>query len=63
MSKRRWVDEMLEILWPYNRCTFQSNTEEFPYNLTYNIDVMLLVEIDEPRFEELNINRTNLMAN
>jgi len=62
MSKRRWVDEMPEILWAY-RCTFQSTTQEFPYNMTYNTDVMLPVEIDEPRFEELNINHTNLMAN
>jgi len=56
---------MPEILWAY-KCTFQSTIEEFlitPYNLTYNIDVMLPIEVGEPRFEELNINHTNIMIN
>lgn len=47
------------MLWAY-RCTPQTSTGETPYNLTYETDVMLLVEVGEAtlrrQMDDLNIN-------
>ena len=45
-AKGKWADKLLEVLWAY-RCTLQTSTGESPYNLTYGMDAMLLVEIGE----------------
>ena len=45
--KRLWVEKLPEILWAY-RCTLQTTTRETPFNLTYDIDAKILVEVSEP---------------
>jgi len=46
-TKGRWTEELLEVLWAY-RCTPQTSTQETPYNLTYDSEVRIPVEIGEP---------------
>jgi len=46
-AKGKWVDELIKVLWAYH-CTPQSTTQEMPYNLTYGVDAMIPVEIEEP---------------
>ncbi|RZC16967.1 hypothetical protein D0Y65_010016 [Glycine soja] len=43
-AKGRWVEQLVEVLWAY-KCTPHSTTQETPFWLTYNIDAMLLVEV------------------
>lgn len=45
-AKRRWVEELVEILWAY-RCTPQSTTQEIPFRLTYGIDAKFSIEVRE----------------
>ena len=45
--KGKWVEEIVEVLWAY-WCTPLSTTGETPYNLTYDTNAMLLVEVGEP---------------
>lgn len=46
-AKGAWVDELLEVLWSY-RCTPHDITRETPFNLTYGMDAVLLMEVGEP---------------
>jgi len=46
-AKGKWVEELVEVLWAY-RCTPHSATGETSYNLTYDTDAMLPVEVGEP---------------
>jgi len=46
-AKGRWTEEIVEVLWAY-RCTPHSATGETPYNLTYDTDAMLPIEVGEP---------------
>lgn len=46
-TKGRWTEELLEVLWAY-RCTPHFSTGETPYNLTYEMNAMLLIEVGEP---------------
>ena len=36
-AKRRWPEELVEVLWAY-RCTPQSSTNESPFSLVYGTD-------------------------
>jgi len=45
-AKGRWPEELVEVLWAY-RCTPQSATNESPFSLIYDADVMIPVEIGE----------------
>lgn len=42
-----WVDELPEVLWAY-RCTPHGTTGETRFNLTYDTNVMLPIELGEP---------------
>ena len=46
-AKGRWPEELVEVLWAY-RCTPQSSTNEFPFNLVYGANAMIPVKISEP---------------
>ncbi|XP_072074017.1 uncharacterized protein [Arachis hypogaea] len=46
-KKGAWADELTSVLWSY-RTTEQSATGETPFRLTYRVDAMIPVEIDEP---------------
>ena len=58
-AKGLWAEKLLEILWAY-RCIPQTSTGETPFNLTYDTDVMLPIEINEStlqrQIEDWNIN-------
>ncbi|XP_068479045.1 uncharacterized protein [Phaseolus vulgaris] len=58
-AKGLWAEKLPEILWAY-RCTPQTSTGETPFNLTYETDAMLPVEVNEPtlrrQIEDWNIN-------
>jgi len=43
-TKGRWIEELHEVPWAY-RCTPHSTIGETPYNLTYETDAMLPVEV------------------
>ena len=43
--KRRWVDDLPEVLWAY-KTTSRSITREIPFMLTYRYEAMVLVELD-----------------
>jgi len=45
-AKGAWVDELPQVLWAY-RCTPHGTTVESPFNLTYETDVMLPIEVGE----------------
>lgn len=63
MAKGRWPEELLEVLWAYI-CTPQSSTQETPYNLTYDTNAMILVEIGIPTMRRklihLSLNNESL---
>ena len=42
--KRRWVDELPEVLWAY-RTTARTMTEETSFSLAYGYEAMVPVEI------------------
>ena len=44
---------MLEILWAY-KCTPKSLTRETPFNLVYDIEAMITIEISEPSLRRQN---------
>ena len=46
-AKGQWPEELFEVLWAY-RCTPQSATNESLFNLVYDADAMIPVEIGEP---------------
>lgn len=46
-AKSLWVEELPEVLWAY-KCTPHGSIGETPFNLTYDKDVMLPVEVGEP---------------
>lgn len=46
-KKGAWVNEIPKVPWAY-RCTPHGTTGESPFNLTYDIDAMLSVELGEP---------------
>ena len=58
-AKGLWAEKLPEILWAY-RCTPQTSTGETLFNLTYGMDAMLPVEVNEPtlrrQIEDWNIN-------
>ncbi|XP_017434643.1 uncharacterized protein LOC108341478 [Vigna angularis] len=58
-AKGLWVEELLEVLWVY-RCTPHDSTGDTPFNLTYDTDAMLPVEVGEP---SLRRHITNLTLN
>ncbi|XP_017438127.1 uncharacterized protein LOC108344174 [Vigna angularis] len=45
-AKSLWVEELPEVLWAY-RCTPHGSTGDTPFNLTYDTDAMLPVEVGE----------------
>ena len=45
--KGTWADKLGSVLWLY-RMTSQSTTGETPFKLTYEVDVMILIEVEEP---------------
>lgn len=45
-AKGAWVDKLPEVLWAYC-CTSHGTTGEIPFNLTYDIDAILQVEVGE----------------
>ena len=45
--KGAWADELESILWSY-RITLQSTTDETLFKLTYRVDAMIPVDIEEP---------------
>ncbi|XP_025676380.1 uncharacterized protein [Arachis hypogaea] len=46
-KKGAWADELASVLWSY-RTTEQSSTKETPFQLTYELDAVIPVEIGEP---------------
>jgi len=63
--KSKWTEELLEDLWAY-RCTPQSTTQETSYNLTYEIEAMIPIEVREPSLRrqtfDLNLNKESLLV-
>lgn len=57
-KKGAWVDELPEVLWAY-RCTPHGTIEETPFNLTYETDAMLPVELGEPSLRR-NMDNLNM---
>ncbi|RDX73186.1 hypothetical protein CR513_47242, partial [Mucuna pruriens] len=45
-AKGRWVEELLQVLWSYHT-TLHSATHETSFYLTFGIDAMILVEVEE----------------
>jgi len=66
IAKGRWTEEMLEVLWAY-RCTPQTSTRETPYNMVYETDAMIPVEVGEPtlrrQLTDMNLNNESLAIN
>jgi len=64
-TKGNWTEELLEVLWAY-RCTPQSTTQETPYSLMYDTEVMISVEIGEPSLRrqtlDLDLNKESLLV-
>jgi len=62
-AKGRWAKELLEVLWAY-RCTPQTTTQETPYSLMYDTEVMIPVEVGEPSIRrhlfDLPLNQESL---
>ena len=46
-AKRAWANELESILWSY-QTTPHSIAGETPFKLTYGVDAMILVEVEEP---------------
>lgn len=46
-TKGAWADELGSILWSY-QMTPQSTTSETPFKLTYRVDAMIPIELEEP---------------
>jgi len=59
-SKGTWEEEVPQILWAYHT-TPQSTTKETPFNLVYELNAMIPVEIQEssPRFQNFVIEESN----
>jgi len=53
--KGLWAEEISGILWGYH-CTPQSTTKETPYQLTYRVDAMTLVELGETSWRRANFD-------
>jgi len=49
-AKGLWAEKLPKILWAYSG-TPQTSTGETPFNLTYDIDAMILVEVGELTFQ------------
>ncbi|XP_057730432.1 uncharacterized protein LOC130945742 [Arachis stenosperma] len=45
-AKGAWIEELPQVLWAY-RTTTQSATGETPFRLSYGIEAMISVEINE----------------
>nr|KYP52492.1 Transposon Ty3-I Gag-Pol polyprotein [Cajanus cajan] len=54
-AKGQWPDHLPKILWAY-RCTPQSSTKETPFQLTYDTNAMIPVEIGEPSLRQQQFN-------
>ncbi|XP_057419037.1 uncharacterized protein LOC130713272 [Lotus japonicus] len=54
-AKRLWVDELITVIWAYNT-TPQSTTGETPFKLTYGVDAMIPVEVQEVTFRVATYN-------
>lgn len=61
--KGAWADELSEVLWTY-RCTPHRTTGETLFNLTYDTNAMLPVELGEPslrrQLEDIHMNEEEL---
>ena len=42
-----WADELGSVLWSY-QTTLQSTIGETPFKLTYSINAMIPIEVEEP---------------
>ncbi|XP_068504650.1 uncharacterized protein [Phaseolus vulgaris] len=62
-AKRRWTEELLEVLWAY-RCTPQTTTQETSYNLMYDTETMIPVEVGESSIRrqlfDISLNQESL---
>lgn len=45
-AKGNWVEELSHVIWDYNTIP-QSTTIETPFLLTYNIEAVILVEVED----------------
>ena len=46
-AKGAWADDLDSVLWSY-QTTPQSTTGEIPFKLTYVVDTLIVVEVEEP---------------
>ena len=51
-SKGLWKEELPSILWAYH-CSPQTTTNETSYQITYDTDAMIPVEVEEPSARRL----------
>lgn len=62
-TKGRWAEDLVEVLWAY-RCTPQTTTQETPYNLIYDTEAIIPVEVGEPSIRQqlfdLSLNQESL---
>ncbi|XP_057457904.1 uncharacterized protein LOC130748677 [Lotus japonicus] len=54
-AKGLWVDELIIVIWAYNT-TPQSTTGETPFKLTYGVDAMIPVEVQDVTFRVSTYN-------
>ncbi|RDX62707.1 hypothetical protein CR513_58928, partial [Mucuna pruriens] len=45
--KGRWAEELPQVLWSYHTTPPHSTTQETPFRLMFEIDAVILIEIDE----------------
>ncbi|XP_057418919.1 uncharacterized protein LOC130713140 [Lotus japonicus] len=54
-AKGLWADELITVIWAYNT-TLQSTTGETPFKLTYGVDAMIPVEVQDVTFRVATYN-------